>query len=64
MSNIRGFQNLDGTWLHGCKLRVTIAKYQKGGAPVIAQHTTKKSQPIQHPAHRDHINYAEVLKGQ
>ncbi|CAO2825219.1 unnamed protein product [Amaranthus hypochondriacus] len=58
-------KQLDGYCINGGNLRVSMAKYQKGGSPVAAERQRKsyENRKIISPAHRDHRRYAEVLLG-
>ncbi|CAO2820630.1 unnamed protein product [Amaranthus hypochondriacus] len=58
-------RNLDGFSLHGHKLKVTMAKFQKGGKPVTVKNAPKRTvnHRIEHPAHRDQRRYSEALEG-
>ncbi|CAO2814269.1 unnamed protein product [Amaranthus hypochondriacus] len=62
-------KNLDNFKLHGCKLKVSMAKYQRGGQPVTIDVERVKQKPrkvIQQPyipALRDNRKYKEVVRG-
>ncbi|CAO2834710.1 unnamed protein product [Amaranthus hypochondriacus] len=55
-------QNLDGFVIHGKKLKVSMAKYFKGEAPMDSTKRKIPSKFIQSPALRDHRKYSEVLE--
>ncbi|CAO2826296.1 unnamed protein product [Amaranthus hypochondriacus] len=70
----RAIEKMDGVWLQGRRLKVSMAKYQKGGSPVGDNTDHKKSgkQAVRHvpqsnsfvrsPSLRDHRRYVEVLQ--
>lgn len=65
---LNGIQKLDGFTLNGSTLSVSMAKYQRGGAPVIEKKAvewvnTKAQMMALKSASRDHRKYADVLMG-
>ena len=61
-------KNLNEITVRGMELRVSMARYNKGGSPAIYPNSGLKNQAagfrkIIKPSFRDHRNYAEVLTG-
>ncbi|CAO2826293.1 unnamed protein product [Amaranthus hypochondriacus] len=59
----KAVQNLDGVCIHGGKLKISMAKYYKGGLPISKPKKTVNKPSIQQPTLRDHRKYTEVLEG-
>ncbi|CAO2824985.1 unnamed protein product [Amaranthus hypochondriacus] len=72
----RAVDMMNGVWLQGSRLKVSMAKYQKGGIPIKESNPTlrhpaqvnpakpkTKTQPLVNYKNRDHRRYADVLMG-
>ncbi|CAO2820347.1 unnamed protein product [Amaranthus hypochondriacus] len=71
---VKAVQQLDGVCIHGGKLKISMAKYSKGGTPMskpmkqisnkalIQQPALRDQSRIQQSTLRDHRKYTEVLK--
>ena len=62
----KAIKNLNGFGMKDCKLRVSMARFNKGGIPTKNQnpainHHNTYSRKIKSPALRDHRKYSEVL---
>ncbi|CAO2813892.1 unnamed protein product [Amaranthus hypochondriacus] len=65
---LKAIEKLDGFVIHGSKLKVSMAKYQKGGSPTSVVKETSHKLPatkcgIISPALRDHRSYRDILEG-
>ncbi|CAO2840902.1 unnamed protein product [Amaranthus hypochondriacus] len=59
---------LDGVVVHGVKLKVSMAKYYKGGVPAVNEHEKSQKQPplkkgVLNPALRDQRSYRDIVQG-